>query len=116
MPLGRPATGNFGCDVLGGAEGVVPPLGGAVVVVPVPVVPVPVIPVPVAPPPPPVVPEPVTPVETLEEGLGVEDGLADPPPELEPQAAANAIAPIGRSILMRMDGLSLGTNSHDRFG
>ena len=84
-------------------------------VVPVPVVPVPG-PEPVSPPPVPVVPEPVTPVDALDEGLGVDDGLTDPPPELEPQAAANAMAPIGRSILIRMDGLSFGANSHDRFG
>ena len=67
------------------------------VVVPVvPVVPVPVVPVPL-----PVVPVPVVPVlpvvpglVALVDGVGVEFVFTEPEPELEPQAASTAMAPI----------------------
>jgi hypothetical protein len=96
-PLGRVPTGNFGC-VVGDADGVAPVDG----VVPVPfvvVLPPVVVPLLV-----PLEPEPVA-ADELGDGLDVEDGLTDPEPELEPQAAAKAVAPIGRSTLLFMSGL-----------
>jgi len=100
FPPGMLPTGNFGC-VVGDADGVVPVVG-VVVVVPVPVVIVvpPVVVLLVVP----LEPEPVA-GDELDDGLDVVDGLTDPEPEPELQAATKAIAPIGRIIGIFMFGL-----------
>ncbi len=100
FPLGMGPTGSFGC-VVGDADGVVPVVG---VVVVVPVTVVLVVPPVVVPLVVPLEPEPVA-GDELDDGLDVEDGLTDPEPEPELQAAAKAITPIGRIILMFMSGL-----------